>query len=54
MTKFVFTRIFQKAWIDTIKVRTTVNGFWFMTELDACMCAVVCDKLVWIVLCAVG
>ena len=25
-----------------------------MTELDACMCAVVCDKLVWTVLCAVG
>ena len=28
-------------------------NFWFMTELDACMCAVVCDKLVWTVLCAV-
>ena len=25
----------------------------FMTELDACMCAVVCDKLVWTVQCAV-
>ena len=33
-------------------------NFWFMTELDAeldaCMCAVVCDKLMWTVLCAVG
>ena len=29
-------------------------NFWFMTDqLDACMCAVVCDKLVWTVLCAV-
>ena len=26
----------------------------FMTELDACMFAVLCDTLVWTVLCAVG
>ena len=29
-------------------------NFWFMTEPDACMCAIVCGKLVWTVLCAVG
>ena len=27
VTKFVFARIFRKAWIDTIKVRTIVSGF---------------------------
>ena len=30
-------------------------NFWFMTELDACcVCAIVCGKLVWTVLCAMG
>ena len=28
-------------------------NFWFMTELDASMCAILCGKLVWTVLCAV-
>ena len=38
----------------TTFTRSVFFALILLTELDACICAVVCDKLVWTVLCAVG